>query len=45
MDAEILAMIGALVQQQNEQILRLQRAIDERKRQESRRGRAVWVWP
>ncbi len=37
-------MLGALVQQQHEQIFRLQRVMDERRRQR-RRDRAVWVRP
>ncbi len=38
-------MLGALVQQQSEQILRLQHVMDERRRQRRRRDRAVWVRP
>ena len=42
MGAERLAMIGALVQQQNQNLLRLQQAVDRRRR-ERRRNRVVWV--
>ncbi|XP_047490323.1 protein ALP1-like [Penaeus chinensis] len=40
MDAERLGMIGALVQQQNQNLLRLQQTVDRRRR---RRDRVVWV--
>ncbi|XP_064077660.1 putative nuclease HARBI1 [Macrobrachium nipponense] len=43
MDAERLAMIGALVQQQNQNLLRLQQAVDRRRRERRRRDRVVWV--
>ena len=42
MDAERLAMIGALVQLQNQNLLRLQQAIDRRRRERRRRDRVVW---
>ena len=42
MDAERLAIIGALVQQQNQNLLRLQQAVDRRRR-ERRRDKVVWV--
>ena len=42
MDAERLAMIGALVQQQNQNFLRLQQAVDRRTRKR-RRDRVVLV--
>ena len=43
MDAERLAMIGALVQQQNQNLLILQQAVDRRRRERRRRNRVVWV--
>ena len=42
MDAERLAMIGALVQLQNQNLLRLQQAVDRRRRERRRRDRVVW---
>ena len=42
MDSGRLAVIGALVQQQNQNLLRLQRAVD-RRRERRRRDRVVWV--
>ena len=38
----MLAAIGALVQQQNQKIIRLQHAV-ERRRERRRRDRVVWV--
>ena len=38
----MLATIGALVQQQNQNIIRLQHAV-ERRRERRRRDRVVWV--
>lgn len=43
MDAERLGMIGALVQQQNQNLLRLQQTVDRRRRERRRRDRVVWV--
>ena len=43
MDAERLAMIEALVQQQNQNLLRLQQAVDRRRRERRRRDRVLWV--
>ncbi|KAH3846055.1 hypothetical protein DPMN_088348 [Dreissena polymorpha] len=42
MDAVGLVAIGALVQQQNQNLLRLQQAVD-RRRERRRRDRVVWV--
>ena len=43
MDAERLALIEALVQQQNQNLLRLQQAVDRRKRERRKRDRVLWV--
>ncbi|KAH3869038.1 hypothetical protein DPMN_032194 [Dreissena polymorpha] len=43
MDAVRLVVIGALVQQQNQNLLRLQQAVDRRRRESRRRDRVVWV--
>ncbi|XP_052225066.1 putative nuclease HARBI1 [Dreissena polymorpha] len=43
MDAVRLVVIGALVQQQNQNLLRLQQAVDRRRRERRRRDRVVWV--
>jgi hypothetical protein len=43
MDAERLAMIGALVQQQNQNLVRLQQAVDRRRRERRRGDIVVWV--
>ena len=42
MGVDMLATIGALVQQQNQNIIRLQHAV-ERRRERRRRDRVVWV--
>ena len=41
--AERLAAIGALVQQQNQNVVRVQQAVDRRRRERRRRDRVVWV--
>ena len=43
MDAVRLVVIGALVQQQNQNLIRLQQAVDRRRRERRRRDRVVWV--
>ena len=43
MDAVRLVVIGALVQQQNQNLLRLQPAVNRRRRERRRRDRVVWV--
>ena len=43
MDDVRLVVIGALVQQQNQNLLRLQQAVDRRRRERRRMNRAVWV--
>ena len=43
MDAERLAMIGALVQQQNQNLLRLQQAVDRRRREREKKERQSCV--
>ncbi|KAH3724421.1 hypothetical protein DPMN_050237 [Dreissena polymorpha] len=43
MDDVRLVVIGALVQQQNQNLLRLQQAVDRRRRERRRRDRVVWV--
>ncbi|KAH3710181.1 hypothetical protein DPMN_069650 [Dreissena polymorpha] len=43
MDAVRLVVIGELVQQQNQNLLRLQQAVDRRRRERRRKDRVVWV--
>jgi len=43
MDVERLAMVSLLVQQQNENQLRLQQVVDRRKRKRRRRDKVMWV--
>jgi len=45
MDVERLAMVGLFVQQQNENLLRLQQVADRRKRKRRRGDRVVWDSP
>ena len=43
LSAERLAAICALVQQQNQNVVRVQQAVDRRRRERRRRDRVVWV--
>jgi hypothetical protein len=42
MDAERLVMVGILIQQQQQNVIRLEQAVD-RRREKRRRDRVVWV--